>query len=442
MWPAKRPDAERAATSCVSLALLLVCAGLGCRGGSDGPGAGVGGTGDASNWDAQSPAGPDGPSAPRPETRAGFVSGTACQADEQCVSGACTLGVCSDWGHALRITIDTTPSGADLKEAVVDFPLLVRLDDDDFPFDQAHPNGADLRFVDPSGSTLDYEIERWDPDKGVARVWVRVPRVEGNCRDNTLLLYFGNPSAVPQSSGPAVFASFDLVLHMTDVLDGAKNQLIDSTGHANTGLVQAAPEVQFSADGIAGDGIQLDGDGTYLATSLRLPGPQAFSTSLWFKTDTPLGGALIAFAANQGGNGGRFDRTVWMDPDGRLSFAVVHDNRLSTLRSLASYRDDAWHLLVARFSGSGQYLMVDGESVADDPTSTEGDSYSGYWRFGEVPLQLFSSSSDKTGVQSNFIAGDIDEARVSSRAESDAWIKLSFATQRPDGHAVTYQMVP
>jgi hypothetical protein len=434
-----RLEREEAATLRVALALLLVHAGLGCGGG---PTTGTGGVGDASNRDADLPAGTDRPPAPRTEAHGGFVSGTGCQVAEQCLSGACTLGVCSDWAHVLRIAIDTTASGANVKEQVVDFPLLVRLDEHNFSFHLASSDGADLRFVDPSGRTLNHEIERWDPVEGIATIWVLVPRVESDSPDNVLLMYFGNAAAVPLSSGPAVFSSFDLVLHATRRVDGGTSQLVDSSGHANTGLVQTSPAPQLSTGGISGDGIPLDGDASYVATSLRLASPQTFSTSLWFRTAPNSDGVLVAFASNQAGRDGRFDRMVWMDPEGRLSFAVARGNRFSTVRSLTGYSDGRWHLLHARFSTAGQYLMVDGESVADDPTSTTAESFGGYWLFGAAPIPSPSPASDEPTATSSSFAGIIDEIRVSSEPASDARIRLAFATERPDGHAVTYQMVP
>ena len=418
------------------MAFCVLCAGLGC----DGAGRGPGHLDDASPGDAEILPSPDGPLPPKPEARSGFVSGTPCQAAEQCISGACTLGFCSDWAHVLRITVDTTPDGADIDETIASFPLLVRLDDGNFQFDQASPDGADLRFVDTSGNTLDYEMDSWHPEQGTASVWVLVPNIQGGSRANQLLLYYGNPFATSLSSGPSVFARFDLVLHMSNTADGVTSQSIDSSGHANTGLVQSPPSLVSVADSIAGEGIELDGSKNYLATTLRPTSPSTFSISMWFRTHTMSGGALAVFGANQAGNNGRFDRAVWMDPDGRLSFAVSRDGRPWVVRSLAGYNKDDWHFLVARFSNAGQYLMVDGESVADDPTSTSADGYAGYWRFGEAPIQSMSVSYEPG--QDNYFAGALDEIRVSSETESDARVKLTYAIERLQGHVLTYESVP
>ena len=87
-----------------------------------------------------------------------------------------------DWKHSGSMWLLTTPEGAELPAtASVDgFPLLVRLHNDFFDYRQAKANGDDLRFSSTSGERLDYQIEDWDAAKGVANVWVRVPKIVGN----------------------------------------------------------------------------------------------------------------------------------------------------------------------------------------------------------------------------------------------------------------------
>jgi hypothetical protein len=124
-----------------------------------------------------------------------------------------------------------------------------------------------------------------------------------------------------------------------------------------------------------------------------------------------------------------------------LSFSILHHGGvLATVTSLASYNDDKWHFIVARFSTSGQYLFVDGETVADDPTMTSPDAYnSGSWRFGAVTeLAPPADAPDAAITTVSYFTGTIDETRISTDEPSDAWIKLSYATQRLDATAVVY----
>src|SRR5437868_2928008 len=110
------------------------------------------------------------------------------------------------WKHSGSIYILTTPEGANLPAAVsVDgFPLLVRLHKDFFDFSQAKAAGEDIRFSSSTGAPLAYQIEQWDPATGVASIWVRIPTIQGNSRQE-IKLHWGKPDAARETSGKAVF---------------------------------------------------------------------------------------------------------------------------------------------------------------------------------------------------------------------------------------------
>ena len=377
--------------------------------------------------------------APNLDARIGLGGGAPCDASEQCLAGGCTLGICSDWTHVMRIGIDTTSSGAAVGEDITGFPLLIRLDAMNFDFGEARPDGADIRFLDPGGNNLAHEIERWDVKEPAAEIWVLAPRVTGNSRGNVILMYWGNQLSTPTSSGPSVFGSFSCVFHMAEDPNGNANQIDDDSGHGNAATVQSQSDTDLRAEGISGAGLALNGS-SMLTTSHRLGAPQTMTLSLWLKTNTSTGGGIAGFASYPSGDVVRHDRAVAMDPSGRVSFAVLHGGALATLTSLASYSDAKWHFIVARFSSSGQYLFVDGESVADDPTLTSADAYSGYWCFGEeLALPPTENDAEAPVIAGQYISGTIDEASVSTDELSDAWIKLSYATQRPGATAVVYE---
>src|SRR3954470_15000333 len=73
-----------------------------------------------------------------------------------------------DWRHSGTITVLTTADGANLPAgaAVEGFPLLVNLDKDWFDFQQARPQGEDIRFSTATGTPMAYEVEKWDAAAG------------------------------------------------------------------------------------------------------------------------------------------------------------------------------------------------------------------------------------------------------------------------------------
>jgi hypothetical protein len=111
-----------------------------------------------------------------------------------------------DWRHSGSMYILTTPEGANLPAtaAVENLPLLVRLDKDFFDFKQAQAKCEDLRFA-AEGKALAYQIEAWDSANGTASIWLRVPRIKGNARQE-LKMFWGKADAKSESSGKAVFS--------------------------------------------------------------------------------------------------------------------------------------------------------------------------------------------------------------------------------------------
>ena len=82
--------------------------------------------------------------------------------------------------------------------------MLVRLNKEWFNFSQAKANGEDIRFATSTGTPMAYEIDEWDAAAGTASVWVRIPTIKGNARQE-IKMYWGKADATSESSGAAVF---------------------------------------------------------------------------------------------------------------------------------------------------------------------------------------------------------------------------------------------
>ena len=110
-----------------------------------------------------------------------------------------------DWQHEGSLYILTTPEGANLPAAASEenFPLLVRLNRGVFDFSQAKASGEDIRFSADS-KPLTYQVEEWDASNGVASIWVRIPVIKGNARQE-IKMHWGKADAASESSGAAVF---------------------------------------------------------------------------------------------------------------------------------------------------------------------------------------------------------------------------------------------
>jgi uncharacterized GH25 family protein len=109
-------------------------------------------------------------------------------------------GVCPPgWSYRRVITINNPGS------ALTEYQVRVELDNTNFDFTKAKPDGSDIRFTDTNGVFLSYWIEEWSSNHAV--IWVRVPNIPSGLK--TIYMYYGNPSATTESNGAATFDFFD-----------------------------------------------------------------------------------------------------------------------------------------------------------------------------------------------------------------------------------------
>jgi len=192
----------------------------------------------------------------------------------------------SEWKHSGSIWILMTPEGADLPEsaAVRDFPVLVRLHRDFFPFSEAAKDGRDIRFS--SGEEpLAFEVERCDVEAGTASIWVRIPEIIGNDRQE-LEIHWGNSDATSESNGKAVFNQsngYISVWHLGDeVRDVVGTLKSDDKGTSRTtGMIGDARYFPGGKGVFCGDDI----------TSFPI-GSESHSTQAWFRSDSSRGRIL------------------------------------------------------------------------------------------------------------------------------------------------------
>ncbi|BES80891.1 DUF2341 domain-containing protein [Pyrodictium abyssi] len=97
-----------------------------------------------------------------------------------------------------------------------DIQVKITLSRDNFDFTKANPDGSDVRVLAEDCTPLPYWIEKWDPDRGKAVIWVRIPSIEANGRVKIMLVY-GNPSA---TSHDPQYYGLDKVMERLPAEDG------------------------------------------------------------------------------------------------------------------------------------------------------------------------------------------------------------------------------
>ncbi|MBC9227704.1 PKD domain-containing protein, partial [Aeromicrobium sp. zg-636] len=143
-----------------------------------------------------------------------------------------------------------------------------------------------------------------------------------------------------------------------------------------------------------------------IVSKRQIQSPSTFAIETWFKTTTSGGGKLVGFgssSANTANASSDNDRHIYMDSSGRVKFGV-HNGSQQVLQSTGTYRDGAWHHVVAQQSATGMQLFVDGVQVAQNSVTTA-DTYNGYWRLG----------GDTPWEGDPFWVGSLDEVAVYDR---------------------------
>jgi large repetitive protein len=171
--------------------------------------------------------------------------------------------------------------------------------------------------------------------------------------------------------------------------------------------------------GIAGTNdtaVAFNGSNGTIGSINQQAGPTVYSEELWFKTTTTHGGKLIGFGSSQSGNSSSYDRHVYMENSGQLTFGVW-TGQTNTATSPLSYNDGKWHYLVATQGPDGMHLYVDGIDVADNPQTSQ-QVYNGYWRVG--------GDSD-WGGDSFYFNGTIDEVAVYSYELTQQQVNAHYA---------------
>ena len=310
-----------------------------------------------------------------------------------------------DWKHSGSIYLLTTPEGANLPVSASEdgFPLLVRLHKDFFNFSQAKANGEDIRFSTSTGTPLAYQIEEWDPANGAASIWVRIPTIKGNARQE-IKLYWGEADAASESSGSAVFNESNgylSVWHMNDPVkdDASTLTSIDTGTTASTGMI--------------GQGRRFDvGKGIKCGESITTypSGASPHSSEAWFRADKPYTD-ILAWGNEGGGSGSKVRMRLASPPH------VAVDSDFADVKGKSTLPMSQWIHVVHTYKSGDSRIYVNGRL---DGATTPMLAI-------KNPVRMWIG-----GWYDNFdFVGDIDEVRISKVARSADWVRLEYENQNP-----------
>ena len=81
-----------------------------------------------------------------------------------------------------------------------------------------------------------------------------------------------------------------------------------------------------------------------------------FSLETWFRTTTTSGGKIVGFGNANTGTSTNYDRHIYMEPNGRITFGV-YNNGSYTATSPGALNDGQWHQAVGTMGPSGRHAL-------------------------------------------------------------------------------------
>ncbi len=309
-----------------------------------------------------------------------------------------------------NFTILTTADGANLPAGAElrDFPVLVRLRGEWFPFAELKPDGSDLRFFDEQNQPLAFHIDEWSPAEQKAAVWVRIPKISGNSRQ-ALKAAWGKES----SSSPAPGSDAKAVFNATNGYAGVWHMaepVVDATGGLemkDTGTKPAA--------GVVGSARRFaDGKGVFGGENIsHFPSEaQPHTTEMWFRAEQP--NASLVGWGNEKAQGKvvvQFRSPPHIRVDGYFS--------ASNVDGASRLKQGEWtHVAHAYENGKANLYVngvLDGSSKGGPPMAIKQPAR--LWLGGWYHRYDFT--------------GEMDEVRISSVGRSAEWIRLSYENQKP-----------
>jgi biopolymer transport protein ExbB len=336
------------------------------------------------------------------------------------------------WTHSAKVTLNTTASGANISQIIVDFPVLVRLNSVNFNFSQARTNGEDMRFIKQDNSALAFEIEYWDSASAIAIIWVKIDTVYGNNSSQYFAMLWGNPSAKTKSNPAAVFDTskgFQGVWHLGE--SGGTTQK-DATYNKYIGTPEA---MTGSSDvmGIIARAQDFDGSSQCISvlnarnSRLDVQTDSFYTVSSWVFARTLNNGLHVFLSKGSAQYGLMINKANrWEFYGGLVGYGV---DTTTTAPATAN----AWTLVTGVRNGMKQYLYINGV-LADSTLLAAGTSPGISNNFYDL---VIGRQSDD---QSQWFDGIIDESRVEGIARSAGWNKLCYQNQRSD--QVLVQVVP
>ncbi len=317
------------------------------------------------------------------------------------------------WAHRIKVTFNTSSSGANIAETLNDVPVLVRLHAGNFNFANAKADGSDVRFVGPNDKVpLKFHKEFYDPQLEIGLFWVKVPRIAGSANADNIWVYYGNKAVAAggEDRGGTYDVSRVLVYHF-DEKDGAPK---DATAYGNNA---SRFDGGSRTQAVIGNGAVFSGAGERIVVpkspTLNFSGGMTFSA--WVRLSGPQNDAYL-FSWEDG------ERKIVSGIDQAAPYCrvVAGEQTFETPKGF-NIPLEGWHHVAFTIKPSEKIeVYVDGSEVSSVPLSVPIPEPSTDMVLGAGPAGDHS------------FAGELDEVRLSKIALAPGWMREAYTGEGPE----------
>lgn len=318
----------------------------------------------------------------------------------------------SGYTYRKKLTIDSTYIDSNLSN----FPILVKLTESDFEFNEAMTNGYDIRFTSSDGETLlDFEREFHGDDGGTdyGYYWVEIPSVSSST-DTEFYLYYGKDSDSNGEDISGTWNGYTALWHLKESGNGSVGEFVDSTSNNHDGQGQGTIPSQVA--GLIYKGQDGAGTNSYIS----VPDNDDFYISGDFTLEWKM--KWISSVSNgsimgQSQGSGAVNKWILNYGDlsaGAMGFHTQPGNQ--TVSFSWSPSPDTWYNCALIRNGNDFKFYVDGTQVGGTQTNSMTVPNVG------APFNLFTE-----GESWQWFDGVLDEVRITNgTALTEARFKASY----------------
>lgn len=355
-------------------------------------------------------------------------------------AGQISLSETAGWDiavNAWQYRKDLVFDNSTINEALAPFTVLVKLDptEGEIDYSKVNSDGSDLRFVDPSGTVLDHEIELWDTG-GISYIWVQVPQIDALSSTDYIRMYYGNSGALYSDPDYETWdgsSSFGGVWHFGETPDSPGNAVYGSYRDVPvTAIDGVSVGGMDSTDLVAGQigyGFDFDGNNDHInygdRYDFRLT--DARTISAWINPDDVSGSNVNMIMTKQRITAAQ-DGWAFSTLGKYLKFKYVTDNTSGAYLEATTTSEvidiGSWYHVAVTFNSQIVKFYVNGNPVAS--------AYNSFTASGNIDNSINANVGSRhdnstTGVIQ--FDGKMDEPRFATAARSDAWIKANYLSE-------------